>query len=159
MLLVVYGKHFSWVGEIMELTWGSWLADRSLKSFSSLPNIVSWGIWIYKNRNIFEDKVVTPQLVATSSVAIANHFVAVPSPSHVRLSPQESIDKSCPWGFFDGATQGDPSLCGAGVVLYLKEGHFFHSRWGLGEGTNNKAELLALYMLLLVAHEKGIQWL
>lgn len=55
--------------------------------------------------------------------------------------------------------QGDPPLCGVGAVLYLKEGHFFRARWGLGEGTNNKAELLALYMLLLLAHEKGIQWL
>ena len=44
-----------------------------------------------------------------------------------------------------------------GAILFLEEGHFFRERWGLGEGTNNKAELLALYMLLLLAHEEGIQ--
>ena len=90
-------------------------------------------------------------------MAITNHFLIVPPPSRVRQSAQESIEKSFPWGYFDGAAQGDPSLCGAGAVLYLKEGHFFHPRWGLGEGTNNKAKLLALYMLLLLAHEKGLQ--
>ena len=98
-----------------------------------------------------------PQLVAADSVAVSNHFLEAPSPSHVRLAPRESIDKSFPWGFLDGAAQGDPSLCGVGAVLYLEEGHFFRARWGLGEGTNNKVELMALYMLLLLAFEKGIQ--
>ena len=48
-------------------------------------------------------------------------------------------------------------MCGAGVVMFLEEGHHFRARWGLGEGTNNKAELLALYMLMLLAHDKGVQ--
>ena len=90
-------------------------------------------------------------------MAISNHFLASQSPPRVRLPIQEIIDKSFPWGYFDGAAQGDPSMCGAGAVLFLEEGHFFRARWGLGEGTNNKAELLALYMLLLLAHEEGIQ--
>ena len=53
VLSAVYGKQFGWEGESVDLTWGSWLADRSLKSFSSLPVVVSWGIWIYRNRSIF----------------------------------------------------------------------------------------------------------
>ena len=47
-------------------------------------------------------------------------------------------------------------MCGAGALLYLEEGHYFRIRWGLGEGTNNKAELLALYMLMILAHENGV---
>ena len=101
--------------------------------------------------------MVTLQLVAANSVAVANHFLEVSSPSRVRLAPQVSLEKYFSWGFFDGVAQGDPSMCGVGAVLYLEEGHFFHARWGLGEGTNNKAELMALYMLLLLAFEKGIQ--
>ena len=64
----------------MELAWGSWMANRSLKSYISLPVVVSWGIWIYRNRSIFEDRVVSPQLVAANSVAIANIFLASQSP-------------------------------------------------------------------------------
>lgn len=55
------------------------------------------------------------------------------------------------------AAQGEPTVYGARAVLYLNEDHFFHLKWGLGEGTNNRGELLALYMLLIFAHEKGVQ--
>lgn len=79
-LSAVYGKHFGWEGETVELALGRWMADRSLKSFNSLPAVVSWGIWIYRNRSIFENKVVTPQLVAANSVAIANHFLTTQKP-------------------------------------------------------------------------------
>ena len=114
------------------------------------------GNWIYRNHSIFEDKVVTPQLVAANSVAIANHFLITPKPPRNRVLVQEIIDKTFPWGYFDGAAQGDPTVCGAGAILFLEEGHYFRARWGIGEGTNNKAELLALYMLLLLAHDKGV---
>ena len=55
--------------------------------------------------------------------------------------------------------QGEPIVCGAGAVMYLIEDHFFQLKSGLGDGADNKAELLALYMLLIFAHEKGIQGL
>ena len=84
-LSVVYGKHFGWEGEIVELAWVRWMADRSLKSFISLPVVVSWGIWIYRNQSIFEGKVVTPQLVATNLVAIANHFLTTKKPPRNRV--------------------------------------------------------------------------
>ena len=156
-LLEVYGKHFGWEGETVVLALGRWMANRSLKSFNSLPAVVSWGIWIYKNRSIFEDKIVTPQLVASNSVAIANHFLTTQKPPRNRIPVQEVIDKTYPWGYFDGASQGDPTMCGVGVVLFLEEGHHFQDRWGIGEGTNKKVELLALYMLMLLAHDKGVQ--
>ena len=95
--------------------------------------------------------------MAANSVAIANHFLTTQKPPRNRVPVQEIIDKTFPWGYFDGVAQGDPTVCGAGVVLFLEEGYYFQARWGLGEGTNNKAELLALYMLLLLAHEKGVQ--
>ena len=62
-LSAVYGKQFGWEGETVELACGSWLEDRSLKSYISLLTVVSWGIWIHRNRSIF---VVTPQLVAAN---------------------------------------------------------------------------------------------
>lgn len=78
-------------------------------------------------------------------------------PPRTRDLGQELIDKTIPWGYFDGAAQGEPTVYGVGVVLHLNENHFFHLKWGLGEGTNNRVELLELYMLLIFAHEKGVQ--
>ena len=120
----MYGKQFDWDGETFERALSRLTADRSLKTFKSLPTVVFWGIWIHRNRNIFEDKVTTPHLVAANSVAIANHFLAIQKPPRIRTLVQEVIDKSYPWGYFDGTTQGDPKMCGAGALLYL-EGHYF----------------------------------
>jgi ribonuclease HI len=122
-LSVVYGKLFDWDGETIEQALGRWIADKSLKTFDSLPAVVSWGIWIHRNRNIFNDRVSTPQLVAANSVAIANHFLTIQKPPHTRILFQEVIDKSYPWGYFDGAAQGDPTMCGAGALLFLEESH------------------------------------
>ena len=81
---------------------------------------------------------MTPQLIAANSVAIANHYVFIQKPPRARILVPKAIDKSYPWGYFDGVVQGDPLVCGAGALLFLDEVHFFRIRWGLGEGTNNK---------------------
>jgi hypothetical protein len=73
----IYGKPFNWDGENFEQALGRWTNDRSLTAYKSLLAIVCWGIWIHRNRNIFEDKTMTPQLIAANFVAIANHFVVI----------------------------------------------------------------------------------
>jgi len=42
-----------------------------------------------------------------------------------------------------------------GAFLYLSESHFFELSMGLGEGTNNYAELMSLKLLMIFAVEKG----
>lgn len=108
-----------------------------------------------KKQGHFEDRITT-QVVASNILAIASHFTIVQKPPQVREIQQEPIDKSFPWGYFDKDAQGDPICCGAGVVLFLIEDHFYRLKWGLGVGTNNKVELASLYMLLIFAHEKGL---
>ena len=63
------------------------------------------------------------------------------------------IDRSTPWGFFDGASQNN--LCGGGGILNLDDYQSFELITGLGEGNNNRAELLSLQILLIFAAEKG----
>ena len=81
-------------------------------------------------------------------------------PEHVRAANQRrnmdfDLDKSYPWGFFDGAAQND--LCGGGAYLYLSESHYFSLSMGLGVGTNNFAEIMSLKFLLIFVVEKGIK--
>ena len=64
---------------------------------------------------------------------------------------EEIIDKSNPWGFFDGSTADDPHLCGAEGILFIKDDHYFSFKVGLGIGTNNLVELCALKLLLSLA--------
>ena len=56
-------------------------------------------------------------------------------------------------GFFYGASINN--ICVAGAILFLLDQHFFELMVGLGEGSNNHAELLSLKLLLIFAAEKG----
>jgi ribonuclease HI len=46
---------------------------------------------------------------------------------------------------------------GVGGSLHLSENHFLSFSVSLGEATNNFNELMALYLLLLLALEKNIR--
>jgi ribonuclease HI len=41
-------------------------------------------------------------------------------------------------------------------VIYISPSHYYNLKWGLGQGSNNYAELMALKLLLTFAGEKGI---
>lgn len=62
------------------------------------------------------------------------------------------LDYSC--GFFDGAEQG--GFCGAGMTLYRSPHNFFQLVRSIGEGTNIRADFLALWALLWFANYIGI---
>lgn len=68
----------------------------------------------------------------------------------------ESIDKSGAWGYFDGASQSTPTMCGAGGIIFLSEVHLINLKAGLGGGSHNYAELLALKLLMKLAAKKGV---
>lgn len=72
----------------------------------------------------------------------------------VPVMPQ--IDLMIPWVFFDGSSQGHPSIGGVGIVLYANHSHYFHIRDTLARGTNIKVEFVSLSMLLHFANMKGI---
>ena len=78
---------------------------------------------------------------------------------NLRMVVNEQIDKESPWGYFDGLATGVPQICGAGGILYLSDEHFFAFSAGLGMGTNNYAELLALKLLITLALKQGVQTL
>jgi ribonuclease HI/exonuclease III len=96
-----------------------------------------------------------------------------PSPRKLLLTPQtvnpewrirESEDSFTNWWkskklttiFFDGASKGNPGNAGAGGVIYSSDGILRDCFcWGLGQKTNNQAEILGLLRACLIAREKG----
>lgn len=58
--------------------------------------------------------------------------------------------------FFDGVSQNDSQLNEGGVAFHLSNTHFFNLKMGLGVGTNNLDEVMALKILLTFAGEKGV---
>ena len=88
-------------------------------------------------------------------VAIFLHFKEPEKTLKIRNVREELIDKTLPWGFFDGASQDQRLHCGGGGVLYKSNSHYFHFSVGLGRGTNNYDELMTLRLLLLFTLEQG----
>ena len=146
---------YRWNGVEMEQAWKLWVSNPANKGVIPLPLIVMWGIWLARNSSIFKDKEVSSESVAVKSI---NILAAYPQKSSIPKTKNLSIveiDKSRPWGFFDGASQNN--LCGGGALLFLSEDHFFKIAIGLGDGTNNYAEILSLKMLLVFAIEHSVK--
>ena len=72
---------------------------------------------------------------------------------NIRSVVVETIDKSYPWGYFDGSAADEPKICGARGMLCFSDDHYFSFKACLGVGTNNSIELCALKLLLTLARE------
>ena len=77
-----------------------------------LPLLVTWGIWLARNNVVFNEKICTPAITAGQTCGIS-----LALPKHIRVAKQREIleleiDKSSPWGFFDGASHN--LVCGGG---------------------------------------------
>ena len=59
--------------------------------------------------------------IATKGAGLILFFSDVDNHSRVREVSIENINVEIPWGYFDGATKGDPVRCGGGIVLHLDE--------------------------------------
>jgi len=147
------GSPCQWSGVSIGAAWEDWWRRTTIQKHKYLPLLVIWGIWLARNKAIFNDKPSLPEITAVQSVGLFKSL-----PEHLRAAKQRrvldvEIDRSRPWAFFDGASQNN--MCGGGAVLYLSDSHSFTISMGLGEGSNNFAELLSLKLLLLFALEKG----
>ena len=119
--------------------------------------IVFWFIWKAHNQCCFDEIQPKYFLVTSLCLSLLNAYPLDNRITNIRRVVIEQIDKSVPWGFFDGSTAGIPQTCGAGGILYLSNEHFFTFSAGLGLGTNNYAELLALKLLIILALKQGVQ--
>lgn len=135
----------------------SWFVDRNVCTFKALPCYIIWGIWLSRNRVIFE--------VLEANLGRLTHQIRIsfgegkkpPKRSCPRIPQAPNIDQSISWGFFDGACQGSPGECGAGAILFLKSSHHSSRKYGALLGTNNRAELYAFCILLKAALEQKMK--
>jgi len=152
---ILLGTQFRWSGTTLEEAWKDWISHSAYHETISLPLIVIWGIWIARNSFIFKDKEVPPAVIAVNSVSISSAFRQKPRSIRTKNLSIVEIEKSRPWGFFDGASNNN--LCGGGALLFLTENHYFKISIGLGEGSNNYAEILSLKLLLVFAIEQNVK--
>jgi ribonuclease HI len=119
--------------------------------------LIIWGVWLARNTLIFKEVSVAPEITTLKSIAIYSTYSPTVGRVKTRIIQEEEIDKTKPWGFFDGASQNN--RCGGGGILYFSESHYFTLTSGLGTGTNNYAELMSLKLLIAFALEKNCKML
>eukprot|EP00253_Pinus_taeda_P008165 PITA_08165 len=139
-------KQLSWDGDSMKGAWDRWWIQHPGGNLKNLPPIISWGVWIARNKAIFQ-AVDTPACsIALQSSAI---FSSIPEPEESLNIPhnrEEQIRPNMPWAYLDGASPNQTA--GAGMVIHLNESHSISASVGIGNGSNNFAELSVLKLLL-----------
>lgn len=128
----------SWRGFSIQDRFLSWFTQN--KSHGELACFIIWEIWKARNLYIFEDKMVTPEW--GNRLASAAYFE--------RLIPMEKPLQRCPcslsmyesregcWDQFDGASQSNASLCGAGAAIFWNQSEKFLLWMNCGVGNNTK---------------------
>jgi hypothetical protein len=78
-------------------------------------------------------------------------------PPYTVRDPTVDCDKV--WGFFNGISWENGSVCGLGFVLHFSTNHYLSGKANLSNDTNNMGEFSALFAFLKVALERNIHQL
>lgn len=130
----------------------NWLNLKS--SFCELPFFVIWEVWKCRNAAVFQDLRPNPYRVGIKATALFKAYSRRKAFKKHRILIPPTFESGISVGFFDGAQQ--LGLCGAGMVLYIRRGHYLLLRMGAGPGSNTQAELVALWGLLWCARHRGL---
>ena len=89
----------------MEQCMFTWFCDVHSESFRDIPYLVWWGIWLQRNKVMFEGKVANGSVVLVKVVSLWKELGGEKKGVKGRLLKIPSFDLYMPWGFFDGASQ------------------------------------------------------
>ena len=111
--------------------------------FRSLPFFLIWEVWLGRNRLIFENSPFQIQQIYYAIVKWMDDRPITASPIQdlsFRLRPHEV---NLPAVYFDGACMNGIMGCGTWIKISKRER--VHIHFNAGMGTNNKAEIIALW--------------
>ena len=90
---------------------------------------------------VFKNTCTPSEMTTNFVMQKLNEHQALPNPKPTRNIKALEIDKNKPWGFFDGARQGETPLGGAGGILYLNEDTRFEIKFARGKAHTTKQNL------------------
>eukprot|EP00253_Pinus_taeda_P035654 PITA_35654 len=143
-----------WEPAPLEEVWRTWWNNHPDGNLRNLLPIFFWGLWLTRNKSLFQDQAISTTAVAINCAAI---YSSLPPPEPKKAQNCDiplNINEASPWGFFDGASQ--QNRAGAGICIHLNKEHSIRASVGLGQGSNNYAELSALRLLMCWSLQKNI---
>ena len=111
----------------------------------------------HRNRSIFNNAWIPPDITISLLMNKIKEHNLNTVISKKRITRVPVINNETPWAYFDGASQGEPLLGGAGAVIYFFSKRKMMVKYATSQATNNMAELAALWATLKVAHNNQIQ--
>jgi len=143
---------WTWQQSSLQECFKLWVCSH--KDHPSLPLFICWGIWLHRNRCIFEDVFINIHITVLKILATYKEYYQQKDTQQTRVIPpfRPSYEMA---GYFDGAAASGKGGCG--FVLYLSKEHFFRGYTGILHSSNNLAELTALWSLLLWARYRKIK--
>ncbi|WP_216647585.1 hypothetical protein, partial [Shigella sonnei] len=82
--------------------WHKWWNQISVRKLRNLPLIICWGIWIARNRNIFQEKETEAELIIVHCLSIYKNISDSEEEKEPRKVEEEQIKDGVPWAYFDG---------------------------------------------------------
>ena len=129
--------------------------DKIKCKYRALPFYLTWEIWLARNRIIFEDRPFHIQQTYTVIKEWMDECpISLPRLPDLsaRIRPHQI---SLPALYFDGASVDGMAGCGAWIKL--TESERYHMYGCGGPGSNNKAEVMALWGGLHIAQDLQVQ--
>jgi hypothetical protein len=75
----------------------NWCENINLKNYKSLSIIIAWGIWIARNTNLFDDKLILTIQFASHGINIPSGFKQAKNEKPPRQIVVERVDRSKAW--------------------------------------------------------------
>ena len=93
-------QRIDWTEQSFEDAWKTWSTSPHIAHLKSLPLVHSWGIWIARNKAIFQDKESSPEAIAKHGLDIVSYFPQTKGAPTVRIVTEEQIYPSMPCDYF-----------------------------------------------------------
>jgi hypothetical protein len=142
-----------WIGNTLSDCIKNWYEEKTVPT--QITTHICWFIWIERNKAIFEESNPSIQAVIYKTLALQNRTSALLKdrlPRDILIIHQK--DSALAW--FDGATQRDGSLCGAGGVIKTLDATVIRWTFNCGRGTNTRAELLGAWATIMLANHLSL---
>jgi len=83
------GFTIGWQGETVIEAFHHWWSEQNIISFRATPCILAWGIWISRNKSVFQERRVSIDVVAAQIASTVLHFRAPVKSSGNRVVREE----------------------------------------------------------------------
>jgi ribonuclease HI len=158
ILKTTFSLSSTWGGSSLTNCFDSW--TKKERDFNTLPSLACWFIWLERNKFIFESRIPSIQAVVLKIRGMLENSVGLgPRKGKSLRIKKTHVVTLASAGWFDGATQANGILSGAGGVLKISGNTSYRWTLNCGPSTNTRAELLGVWASLILETRLGIDHL